>query len=135
MREPDEAEVVRRALAAVLSGDLESLREVVAEDLEWTYLNPMESDPTPITCRGRAELERSAGKWAELGLPVELEELRANGEQVLVVLHASGLDEVRARKAEDRNFHVVTVRDGLVRALRACRDRTEAVTLAGLPLA
>ena len=33
---------------------------------------------------------------------------------------------IRARKTGDMNFHVVTVRDAKIVALRACRSRNEA---------
>jgi ketosteroid isomerase-like protein len=38
----------------------------------------------------------------------------------------------RVRPANDRNFSVVTVRDGRIVALRDCRDRQEALAIAGI---
>jgi hypothetical protein len=70
--------------------------------------------------------------WASLGLETEVEELDGRGEKVVIILHAPGLDQFRARSASDRNFHVATVRQGRVRAIRACRDREEARGFAGL---
>jgi len=42
---------------------------------------------------------------------------------------------IRARKTGDMNFHVVTVRDAKIVALRACRSRDEAfgVVMAATP--
>ena len=52
------------------------------------------------------------------------------GQRVLVVTRSPGLDEQRARKPGDRNFHVVTVRGERITGLRACRSRQEAAALA-----
>jgi hypothetical protein len=35
-------------------------------------------------------------------------------------------------RADDRNFTVLTVRDGRIVAIRDCRDREEALAMAGL---
>jgi hypothetical protein len=50
----------------------------------------------------------------------------------MVVLHAPGLDRQRAWSAADRNYLVLTVREGQITAMRACRDRDEASRVAGL---
>jgi len=42
------------------------------------------------------------------------------------------LDKSVRRQADDRTFDVVTVRDGLIVGLRACRDRGEARSVAGI---
>jgi hypothetical protein len=42
------------------------------------------------------------------------------------------VDEYRHRLGADRTYDVVTVRDGLIAALHACRDRSEAHSLAGI---
>jgi len=126
------AETVRSAFEAFLRGDLTALQELVDVDLEWTYLDPTVEDPTPATCRGRQELEKATGQWAKMGLATQLEELDGVGDKVAVILHAPGLDRFRARAADDRNFHLVTVRGGKIIAMRACRDRTELRSRAGL---
>jgi ketosteroid isomerase-like protein len=53
--------VVRAAYAAYARGDVAGVLEFVDPDLEWTYLNPMEENPAPQTCRGRDELARASG--------------------------------------------------------------------------
>ena len=101
-------------------------------DLEWTYLDPAMEEPIPATCRGRAELERAMGQWSSMGLVTQLEELEGLDDKVAVILYAPGLDRYRARSADDRNFHLVTVRDGKVVSMQACRDRVELRSQAGL---
>lgn len=67
-----------------------------------------------------------------LGLRPQLEEVAGAGDKVMVVLHAPGLDATRARKSDDRNFEVLTLRDGRIVAMLACRSRSEASEFAGL---
>jgi len=124
--------IVREAFLAYDQGDVARLMEFVDQDLEWTYLDPGETDPHPQVCRGRGELEKSLRRQAERGLHAELEEVVASGDQVIVVMHTPGVDTYRNRRADDRTYDVVTVRDGLIVELHACRDRGEARQLAGI---
>jgi ketosteroid isomerase-like protein len=50
----------------------------------------------------------------------------------VLVVHIPGIDALRARQSGDRNYAVLTVRDGRITALRACRDHDEACELAGI---
>ena len=50
----------------------------------------------------------------------------------MVVVRIPGIDAYRARKANDRNYAVLTVREGSIVALRDCRDRDEALAVAGI---
>ena len=65
-------------------------------------------------------------RQAQRGLKVELEEVVATGDRDMVVVRIPGIDAYRARKANDRNYAVLTVRQGSIVALRDCRDRDEA---------
>jgi ketosteroid isomerase-like protein len=69
---------------------------------------------------------------AELGLHSELEEVVAAGDQVILVMRTPGLGKYRGGQAGDRTYDVVTVRDGRIVELHACRDHSEARTLAGI---
>lgn len=119
--------VVRTAFEALAQGDVGTMLESVDPNLEWTFLDPSEEDPTPRVCHGRQQLDR----WARRGQEgMTLEEVIPYGDNVLVVTRSPGLDSRRAWVADDRNFHVVTMRGGLVTGLRACRSRDEAVRIA-----
>jgi hypothetical protein len=50
----------------------------------------------------------------------------------MLVMHTPGIDEYRHRQADDRTYDIVTVRDGRIIGLHACRDRGEARSLAGI---
>ena len=124
--------LVRAAYEAYGRGDLAALLEIIDPDLEWTYLDPSVEDPEPQTCHGRQELQWALQGQAERGLRSELAELACSGDKVMVVVRTPGIDRQRARPADDQNFLVLTLRQGKVVAMRACRDRAEARRAAGL---
>jgi ketosteroid isomerase-like protein len=126
-------DLVRRAFEALAGGDVDGVLELVDPEFEWTFLDPSVEDPEPQVCFGRSELAYWIGRPSRAGTPFELEETRGYGDRVLVVTRAAGLDTTRARKTGDRNFHVVTVREGRIAALRACRTRDEAAEIAAAP--
>jgi ketosteroid isomerase-like protein len=136
MRDQDSANdnvaLIEGAYERYANGDFAAILELVDPDLEWTYLDPADADPAPQVCYGRHELEHALDRQRRQGLRSQLEEVIGRGDQVVVVTRTPGLDAVRARQAGDRNVDVFTVRAGRVVALRACRDRNEALTLAGI---
>jgi ketosteroid isomerase-like protein len=124
--------IVREAFLAYDRGDVAGMMDLVDPGLEWTYLDPGQDEPRPQTCHGRAELELALRRQAQRGLRSELEEVIAAGEHVIVVMRTRGLDHYRHWQTDDRTYDVVTVRDGLIVGLHACRDRGEARSLAGI---
>jgi ketosteroid isomerase-like protein len=123
----DSEQIARRAYAAFAEGDVSSVLDLVDPDLEWTFLDPSVPNPEPAVCHGRDQLAYWMGRGIGWQLRAELEEVVANGDRVLVVTRSPGIDQVRARATGDRNFHVLTIRDGKIAGLRACRDRDEAI--------
>ena len=126
----ENADLVRSAFEAYANGDLAAMLELVDPGLEWTYLDPSLEDPEPEVCRGRQQLVYWLGRQHDRGLRSEVEEIASYGEKVLAVTRTSGIDRERKRQADDRNFHVLTLEDGRITALRACRSREEAVAFA-----
>lgn len=124
--------IVREAFLAYSRGDVAQMMDFVDPDLEWTYLDPSQENPPPQTCYGRGELQKALIRQAERGLRAELEQVVASGEQVMLVMRTPGADQYRVWQSGDRSFDVLTVRDGVIVALRACRDRAEAQALAGI---
>ena len=51
---------------------------------------------------------------------------------MMVVIRTPGLDRLRVRQAGDRNYLVLTVDQQRITRLRACRDRDEARSFAGI---
>lgn len=124
--------IVREAFMAYFRGDVARMMGFVDPDLEWTFLDPASPDPEPQTCHGRGELENALRRQSERGLRPELEQVIATGDKVILVMHTPGVDQYRQRTADDRTYDVVTVRDGMIVGLRACRSHGEAQSLAGL---
>jgi ketosteroid isomerase-like protein len=124
--------IVREAFLAYDRGDVARMMDFVDPDLEWTFLDPGQEDPQPQVCHGREELEKALQRQADLGLRSELEAVVAAGDRVMLVMRTPGVDEHRLRQADDRTYDVVTVRDGVIVGLQACRDRGEARALAGI---
>jgi ketosteroid isomerase-like protein len=129
----ENADLIRRAYQAYADGNPAAMLEIVHPDLEWTYLDPALEHPTPQVCHGRHELEQMLRHWAEHGLRAELDEVITGGDLVMVGVRTPRVNAPLARRGDDRAYSVLTVRDGRIVALRDCRDRQEALQLAGIP--
>ena len=70
--------------------------------------------------------------WSQHGLKAELEEVAGVGERVLVGSRIPGLGASFGRPGEDQAYTVLTVRSGSIVAMRDCRDRRDALEVAGL---
>jgi ketosteroid isomerase-like protein len=128
----DNVDLIRTAYDAYLHGDLATILELVDPELEWSYLDPSLADPEPQVCHGRHELRVALERQLKRGLPAKLEEVVGQGDQVMVVIHIPGIDAHRARPADDRNYDVFTIRAGRIVAIHACRDRADALAVAGI---
>jgi ketosteroid isomerase-like protein len=127
----DNEALVREAYEAYARGDLETMLGFVDPELEWTYLDPAQPDPTPQVCHGRFELERVLRGLANTDLRAELEEVRGHEERVMVTVRVPGIAAFRAQGDDDRSHSVLTVRNGRIVALHDCRDRREALAELG----
>ena len=123
----DAEQVARQAYAGFAAGDVTAVLNLVDEDLVWTNLDPSVADPQPAACHGRDQLAYWMGRGSGWQVRAELEEVVVNRDRVLVVTRSPAIDTIRARKIGDLNFHVLTVRDEKIVALRACRSREEAL--------
>jgi ketosteroid isomerase-like protein len=128
----ENADLIRRAYEAYASGDLAAMLQLVDPELEWTYLDPSLEQPAPQVCHGRQELEQVLQHWAEHGIQGELDEVTSSGELVMVGVRTPGVNAHHGWRRGDRAYIVFTVREGRVVALRDCRDRQEALRLAGI---
>ena len=124
--------LVRKAYEAYGRGDVAGMLEFVDPELEWTYLNPAFENPEPETCHGRDQLQLALELQAEQGLASQIEEIVASGDKVMVVIRTPGIDRMRVRQADDRNYLVLTLDQGRIIRMRACRDRDEARSFAGI---
>ena len=132
MTESANEAIIRSAYEAYVEGDLARMLQFVDPDLEWTYLDPAEEDPKPRVCHGRHELETTLKGLLDSELSSYIEEVRGQGDRVMVLVRTPGIDRYRAYKADDRNYNVLTVRGDQIVAIRDCRDREEAIAVAGI---
>ena len=124
--------LVREAYEAYGRGDVAGMLEFVDPELEWTYLNPAFENPESETCHGRDELQLALERQAERRLASQIEEIVASGDKVMVVIRTPGIDRARIRQADDRNYLVLTLDQERIIRMRACRNRDEARSFAGI---
>ena len=124
--------LVREAYEAYGRDDVAGMLEFVDPELEWTYLNPAFENPEPETCHGRDQLQLALERQAERHLASQIEEIVACGDKVLVVIRTPGIDGACVRQAEDRNYLVLTLDQERIIRMRACRNRDEARSFAGI---
>jgi ketosteroid isomerase-like protein len=124
--------LIRQAYAAYARGDTAAMLDLVHPDLEWTYLDLSDTDPRPQVCHGRGELAAALAQQTERGLLSHLEEVIGHGDKIVATVRTPGADAYRARQSDDRDYTLFTVRDGRIVALRDCRDRADALRLAGI---
>ena len=132
MTETANETLIRDAYAAHARGEINKMLDLIDPNLEWTYLDPGLANPEPQICYGRDELATALHRQAENNLTSQIEELRTNGDQVLVVSHTPGVDAYRVTPANDRNYDVFTVRQGRVVAINAYRERADALAAIGI---
>ena len=124
--------IVREAFLAYDRGDVTRMMDFVDPEVDWTYRDPELEDSEPQLCHGRGELEKALRRQTGHGPRAQLEEVIAAGDRVMLVMRTPGLGEYQRQQADGRTYDIVTVRDGLIVGLKACRDRTEARSLAGI---
>jgi ketosteroid isomerase-like protein len=125
--------LVREAYEAYGRGDVAGMLESVDPELEWTYLDPAFDNPEPQTCHGRDQLRRALERQAGQGLAAQIEEIAASGDKVMVVIRTPGIDRVRVRQVEDRNYLVLTLDQERIIRMRACRTGMRHAASRALP--
>ena len=124
--------IVREAFRAYDRGDVARMMDFVDPEVDWTYRDPELEGSEPRLCHGRGELEKALRRRTGRAPRAQLEEVIAAGDRVMLVMGTPGADEYRRQQADGRTYDIVTVRDGLIVGLKACRDRSEARSLAGI---
>jgi len=122
MDEHPNAAVVRRALDALNTGDMQEGMDILADDVEWHEIG--RADPI----RGKAALiERfSSGEGAGWDITGETHDIVANDEHAIALVNAT------ARHPDGQEFHyrtaeIMHVKDGKITARWAFSDDTEAI--------
>jgi uncharacterized protein len=105
-------DLMRRGYAAYTSGDLETISQLLADDVVWhvSGRSPLSGDYT-----GKEQVFGFFGKLQELSdgtSRVEVHDLLADGEHGVAIVTQSGTRN--GRSYEGRVTHVLHLRDGLV---------------------
>ena len=121
-------EIVRRAFEAWDRGDDEAAARDFAPDVE---IDASERVLNPAVYQGHDGARRFREEIAETwdDFHVEIEEMRAAGDQVVVLVHSRGQGRGSGVAVDARAAWLVTVVAGRVARLRLYRDRAEALAL------
>jgi ketosteroid isomerase-like protein len=103
MSEQDNKEAIERGFAAFTSGDIETVKSLFDDDIEW--VQPGQSAVSG-TFHGKAEVMEHLGRLAEKSLTVKLNQLIAEGDTVVAIT------EVTAGGETGEDADVFTVRNG-----------------------
>ena len=128
----ENVEVVRRAIEAFSSGDLDAAVQMADPEIEvdWSQSSGVEAG----VYRGLAQTRRFWATFHDVFERIEvlLEELIEHGDHVIVCDRSRlwGRDGIEVAV---RTVAVVTLRDGRITAWRLCRDKDEALSAAGFP--
>jgi len=121
-----EVETLRRGYAALNRGDLSVVLELLDPEIEW---HEPASSLEGGAHRGRASFERFLRGWLESfdGFRVEPERVVERGDDLVVVVHQTGMGRSSGLPVETRLAHVWTVADGKAVRWEAVADAEEAV--------
>ena len=123
----EDLEALRRGYEAMSRGELDSVLEMVDPEIEWV---PGEGAPEAGTYIGRDGFIAFIGSWTESfdEFRLEPEELFAEGECAIVVVHQSGRGHSSGIALDIRTVHVWTIREGVAVGWAAYRNRDEALS-------
>jgi uncharacterized protein len=117
---------LRRGYAALNRGDLSVVLDLLDPDIEW---HEPATSLEAGTHRGRDSFERFLRGWLESfdGFRVEPERVIERGDELVVVVHQTGMGRSSGLPIETRLAHVWTVADGKAVRWEAVPDHEAAV--------
>jgi uncharacterized protein len=129
---PEDVEAVRRAYDAFARGDLETLRTLLAPDIEWRTTPEV---PFMGNYVGLDEFLRGMDEWTSAfdEVTTEVEEMIDTGENVIVHHRMRGRGRDSGVEVDLAIFQVVTVRDGKLTRMHDYLAREEALEAAAQP--
>jgi ketosteroid isomerase-like protein len=121
MSTQENVQIVKDAFAAIGRGDMQGLRALSAEGIEWIIPGEWPLAGTHRGHAGLADLFRKASETVETSIS-EPREFVAQGDRVLVVGFATGRVKATNRTFEDHFVFAITVRNGKVSNIREYID-------------
>jgi len=125
--EPSAEKLVERVGAALDSGDLETIGELLHPNVRWGAPD----DPEP-SCQNRRQVLAWYQRGRDAGVRARVTEVVAHGDKILVGLSVVGTQSADEADREMTRWQVLTVVHGQIVDIRAFDDRNEAATRAGL---
>ena len=130
MSEQENVQVVREAYATFGRGDIQTLLNMYADDVEFIIPGPPDVIPYAGTRRGRDQVARF---YPALNEAIEFEQFEprefiAQGDKVVVLGQGRGRVRSTGQSFEDEWVHVVTLRGGKVTGFRVYEDTAAMVT-------
>jgi uncharacterized protein len=124
-------EMVRAGYEAYNRGDIEAALAPLHPSIEWW---PAADEPITAPYRGHAGYRKlvAGAREAVPDLQLEVEELFATGECVVVCVHFWGRGRESGVPVEIRETHVARLRDGKIIEVREYREKAEALAAVGL---
>ena len=125
-----DVETLRRGYAALNRGDLSVVLELLDAEIEW---HEPAASLEGGAHRGRDSFERFLRGWLESfdGFRVEPERVVERGDELVVVVHQTGMGRSSGLPVETRLAHVWTVADGKAVRWEAVADPEEALADGG----
>jgi uncharacterized protein len=126
----ENVEIVRRHMAAYISGDYETALAAYSPDVECDA----SVRPEGQVYRGRDGVVEAFRVWRGTweSWKGEVEEIIDAGERVLMVLHESGRGKGSGVEVEQRTFFVYTLRDNMIVSATVLVDEDQAREAVGL---
>jgi ketosteroid isomerase-like protein len=126
---PEDLETVRRAYDAFARGDLQTLKTVLAPDIEWRTTPDV---PFLGNYSGLDEFLRAMNEWtgAFENVTTEIEEMIDAGDNVIVGHRMRGRGRDSGADVDLAIFQVVAVRDGQLTRMHDYATREEALEAA-----
>jgi ketosteroid isomerase-like protein len=127
----ESVELARRA-----SGDLQSLLDLLSDDVVWDNLQYGAEAPLDhaTIARGKARVSRMLRSWVGTweDFRFEAEEIIDAGDNVVVVVYETGRGRTSGAPMEHRYCQVWSFRDGRISAATVYRYKADALKAAGL---
>jgi ketosteroid isomerase-like protein len=129
----ENVEIVRRVTEAFAAGDMTTVFEWVAPEIEWDFSNAQTWVEEPVY-RGYDGIMEFFGKWTGEweDYRFEFEEVIDAGDKAVVVVRDEGTSKSAGIKLERRHAEVWTLRDGRVVGIEPFDHKHQALEAVGL---
>jgi ketosteroid isomerase-like protein len=129
----ENVEIVRRVCQAFAEGDLDTVYDLVAPDVEWDFSHA-DTWPEEQIYRGYDSIAEFFDKWVDgwEDYRFEVEDIIDAGDKAVAIVRDEGRGKSSGIRLERRHAEVWTFREGKVVRIEPFDDRAEALEAVGL---